>query len=406
VSKRQSSSVISTENTLSEIVVKNPPLVGFRVIDFSTMIAGPFGTSILADYGAEVIKIEPRDSCDLMRFVGSQKNGMSGIFALNNKGKRALAMNTKSDKGQEIAKKLIATADVLVHNHRHGVMESMGLGYDQLREQMPNLIYVHIVGYGETGILANNKAYDNMIQAITGMGSAQGTPPEVVHQLVCDKTGHVVAQAVIAALLARARGMAGGQKLSISMLDVATQFMWQDLGMDAALLDNDVSRSATIDKYYRTVTLKDGYCAVTPASDEEFSVWMRVLGLNNILEDERFNSIGARFANAEALIQLTDEAAKNVTVAEVENAITNDSLPAAIFRPLEELPNHPQVRENGMFYVRDHPVAGNVREARQAPRFSETPLFVSTYAPMHGEHTKEILDSLGYWARLFEEIVK
>ena len=392
---------------MSSISVKLPPLDGFRIVDFSTMIAGPFGASILADYGADVIKVEPRDSCDLMRFVGSQKNGMSGIFALNNKGKRAIAINAKSTKGREIVHKLVGTADVLIHNHRHDVMESFGLGYDQLRETFPHLIYVHVVGYGNTGLLRNHKAYDNMIQAVTGMGYAQNHPPEVVHQLVCDKlTGHVIAQSVVAALLARARGMAQGQKISISMLDVASQFIWQDLGMDAALLDDDAVRSPTIDSYYRTVTLKDGYCAVTPASDEEFATWMNVLRIPHLLNDERFSSIGARFNNAPALIAITDEAARYITVAEVERAIMEKSLPAAIFRTVTDLPSHSQVQENGVFCVRNHPVAGNIREARQAPLFSETPLVMSSHAPMHGEHTAELLDSLGYWAKALEEITK
>jgi crotonobetainyl-CoA:carnitine CoA-transferase CaiB-like acyl-CoA transferase len=394
------------EHTLSRPVIKHAPLLGIKVVDLSTMIAAPLGASILADYGAEVIKIEPRDSCDLMRFVGSQKNGMSGIFALNNRGKKAIAVNARGVKGREVVDKLIRQADVLIHNFRPDVMESLGFGYEQIKETSPNLIYVHVLGFGNYGNLRNNKAYDNMIQAITGMGTAQSDPPEVVHQLLCDKiTAQIVAQAVLGALFARERGQCGGQYISISMLDVAANFMWQDLGMDAALLDDDTVRSPTIDKYYRTITLKDGYCAVTPASDSEFAIWAQTLRIPEILEDERFNSIGARFNNAPALIEITDKAAKQITVAEVEHAI-NNGLPAAIFADIKDLPNNEQIKTNSVFIDRTHPTAGMLREARLAPMFSETPLTTSGYAPMHGEHTGEILDSLGYWAPLAEEITR
>lgn len=387
-------------------MIKHPPLNGIKVVDFSTMIAAPLGASILADYGAEVIKIEPRDACDLMRFVGSQKNGMSGIFALNNRGKKAIAVNARGAKGREVVDKLIRLADVLIHNFRPDVMESLGFGYEQVKETSPNLIYVHVLGFGNAGHLRNNKAYDNMIQAITGMGTAQSNPPEVVHQLLCDKlTAQIVAQSVLGALYARERGQCTGQKISISMLDVAANFMWQDLGMDAALLDEDTTRAPTIDKYYRTITLKDGYCAVTPASYSEFAIWAQTLKIPQILEDERFNSIGARFNNAPALIEITDAAAKQITVADVENAI-NNGLPAAIFADVKDLPENEQIKTNNVFIDRTHPTAGLLREARLAPMFSETPLITSQHAPMYGEHTGEILDSLGYWAPLAEEITR
>ena len=391
---------------MSRPVIKHPPLNGIKVVDFSTMIAAPLGASILADYGAEVIKIEPRDACDLMRFVGSQKNGMSGIFALNNRGKKAIAVNARGVKGREVVDKLIRSADVLIHNFRPDVMESLGFGYEQVKETSPNLIYVHVLGFGNAGHLRNNKAYDNIIQAITGMGTAQSNPPEVVHQLLCDKlTAQIVAQSVLGALYARERGQCIGQKISISMLDVAANFMWQDLGMDAALLDEDATRAPTIDKYYRTITLKDGYCAVTPASDSEFAIWAQTLKIPEILEDERFNSIGARFNNAPALIEITDAAAKQITVADVENAI-NNGLPAAIFADVKDLPENEQIKTNNVFIDRTHPTAGLLREARLAPMFSETPLITSQHAPMYGEHTGEILDSLGYWAPLAEEITR
>lgn len=382
-----------------------PPLTGIRVIDMSTMIAGPFAASILADYGADVIKIEPNNACDLMRFVGTSAHGMTGIFALNNRGKRALAIDLKHDKGKEMVRRLISTADVLIHNFRYGIMENFGLGYDDIKTDMPKLIYVHVTGYGDVGEKRDHKAYDNMIQGITGMGTAQNNPPEVVRQLICDKTtAHVAAQAVMAALFARTNTNMG-QKVSISMLDVAAQFIWQDLGMNAAVQNTDATRSPTIDTYYRTIALKDGYCAVTPASNDEFEVWMEILGLTSLLQDDRFSSIGARFSNADKLIEITDAAAKNISVAEIEDAITNRGLPAAIFRTVEELPSNKQVEACGIFSTRTYSNGLVIKEARQAPRFSHTPTIISREAPEHGQHSDEILKEIGYLKSLFPKVV-
>ena len=382
-----------------------PPLSGIRVIDFSTMIAGPLSASILADYGADVIKVEPNNSCDLMRFVGTSAKGMTGIFALNNRGKRALAIDMKQPKGAEMIRRLMSTADVVIHNFRHGVMENFGLSYDDVKDEMPTLIYAHITGFGDVGLKRNHKGYDNMLQAITGMGAAQSDPPEVVHQLLCDKvTAHVVAQAVMAALFSRTT-TGVGQKVSVSMLDVATQFMWQDLGMNEAVLNADAHRADTIDKYYRTIKLKDGYCAVTPASDEEFRVWLDVLGIPSLMEDERFSTIGARFNNAPELIALTDAAALNVSVADVIDAINTRNLPAAIFETVDNLPTNAQIEACGVFSTRTYTNGLTIREARQAPRFSYTPLIVSREAPSHGQHSDEILKEIGYLKSLFLKVV-
>ena len=371
-----------------------PPLDGIKVIDFSTMIAGPLAASMLADYGADVIKVEPTSSCDLMRFVGTSHNGISGIFALNNRGKRSISIDMASDDGIRNVRKLMRTADIVIHNHRHGVMESRGIGYEDVVDEMPNLIYVHVQGYGRYGEMRTLKAYDNMVQAMTGMGFAQNDPPEVVHQLVCDKvTAHVVAQAVMAALITRGRD-SRGQKVEVSLLDAAAHFMWQDLGMDAAVLNSDAIRAQTIDKYYRTVHLKDGYCAVTPASDDEFRIWMETIGLTEILNDERFSSIGARFANAAALIQLTDNAARNTTVSQVRTAIREHSLPAAIFETVDDMPSNQQIMSNNIFHDTVTTSGTRIRQARLAPIFSNTPIRISNPAPHYGEHTEQILGEL------------
>src|SRR5688500_16922208 len=184
------------------------PLQGVRVIDLSTVLSGPLATVLLADQGADVIKIEAPGAGDLTRMVGSRNNDMTAMFCLANRGKRSLVLDLSGESGRAVLRRLASTADVVVQNFRPGVAERMGIGYDELRLANPALVYVSIAGFGFDGPLADLRVYDNLIQAVSGMAMVQGdgTEPRPVQNLVCDKiTALPTAQATTAPLLARAR---------------------------------------------------------------------------------------------------------------------------------------------------------------------------------------------------------
>lgn len=380
-------------------VTSSGPLSGVKVVDMSVMISGPLSAMMLADQGADVVKVESPGIGDMMRFLGSSKGGMTGIFALNNRGKRSIGINLKSDRGGEILRALLSDADVLIQNFRPGALDKLGFGYESVRAMNPGIVYVSISGFGQDGPRSGQRVYDNIIQAASGLASVQTdratSRPQIFRTLVCDKvTSYTVAQAVTAALFARERG-AGGQHVEVAMLDAAISFMWPDTAMDVALLDDDVTRTPTIGENYAALELRDGFVAVSAVSQPEFEGYMRALNGSHLLDDPRFADAGARSVNVADLRTEVKKLTDAITVEEfLANALVHD-VPASSINTLVSAPDEPQVVHNASFFKREHPVAGRIREARHAPRFHGTPTGVASHAPMRGEHTDEILAGLG-----------
>ena len=376
------------------------PLQGIKVLDLSVMISGPLAAMMLADQGADVIKVESPGVGDFMRYLGSSKGGMTGIFVNNNRGKRSLVVDLKSPQGIDVLKKLAATADVVIQNFRPGAVERLGIGYEDLKTINPNLIYVSISGYGPDGPDSGHRVYDNVIQAASGLASVQTDPrdgePALFRTLLCDKvTSLTAAQAISSALYARAAGNAQGQHIVLAMLDAAVAFMWPDSGMDAVLLDDDANRTPTIGQNYGITRLQDGFAAVAVVSDSEFRGLCHTFGRPDLADDERFATMAARTMNASELVPvMTQLSAQQLTKDFVARAQSFD-VPAASVVTLPELPSQPQLVNNKVFVERQHPTAGRVREPRPAARFSETPATVGSFAPTPGEHSDEIVTEIG-----------
>lgn len=376
------------------------PLSGVKVVDLSVMISGPLAGMMLADQGAEVIKVESPGLGDIMRFLGTSKGGVTGIFANNNRGKRSLVVDLKQAAGLDVLKRLVATADVLIQNFRPGAMERLGLGYDDLAAINPDLIYVSISGYGPDGPNSHRRVYDNVIQAASGLASVQSDPvtgvPSLFRTLLCDKlTSYTAAQAISAALYARATGKARGQHLVLAMLDVAIAFMWPDSGMDAALLDDDVAHAPTIGSNYAITSLADGFVSASAVTDTEFRGLCAALGHPEIGDDPRFSNALSRIQNLGELVQLMSEHAAATTVEQFLRGAEQFDVPASRINSLAELPADAQVLHNEVFVERLHPSAGMIREPRSATRFSATPAIVSHHAPLYGQHSDEIVTELG-----------
>ncbi len=384
------------------------PLDGIKVLDFSVMISGPLAAMMLADQGAEVIKIESPGFGDIMRLLGTQKGGMTGIFANNNRGKKSVVLDLKQQEAIDIVKRLAEDADVVIQNFRPGAMSRLGLGPDDLREINPDLIYVSISGYGQEGPNSSRRVYDHVIQAASGLASVQTDPetgePSMFRTLVCDKaTAYTAAQSITAALYARAMGRASGQHIELAMIDTAIAFMWPDSAMDAALLDDDVLRQPTIAANYSVTRLADGFAAAAAVTDSEFIGLCNALGRPDIAEDERFKDTLSRMANLDSMAPLLLEAAASTKLADFEERIAEHDVPGSKITTLDELPEHPQVVHNEVFVERDHPQAGRIREPRPAARMSATPQQVSEHAPALGQHSDEVVAALGLDASQLRE---
>lgn len=381
------------------------PLSGFRVIDLSAVVSGPFTGALLADQGADVIKVERVGSGDIQRHVGSTRNGYSGFFHVINRGKRSIAADIGTPEGRQIVETLAAGADVIIQNFRPGVVDRLGIGYDALSTINPGIVYLSISGFGQTGPRAGDRAYDPIIQAYSGIGAIQGRihgehpdTPEQVNMLLLDKlTAWTGFQAITAALLARTRS-GKGQHIELSMLDTALQFIWADTTADIILQGDGVDQRPPIGASGTVHRFRDGWGVTMTLSQDEFAGLCRVFDMRDVAADERFSSLQLRTRNRLALQEIfaarAVPAAAAMTVAEAARAMQSEDVPFTRFRTLTELEDDPQIRHNANLRRRTHAVAGDLIESRPAPLFSGTPLEITRDAPTVGQHTREILAEL------------
>ena len=375
------------------------PLEGIRVIDLTSMVSGPMATCVLGDQGAEVIKVEVPGTGDLIRHIGCARGGLSAIFTILNRNKRSIVLNLRQPHGRELLHKLLAGADVLVQNFRPGVMDALGFGEAELRPRYPDLVYVSISGFGETGPYAQRRVYDIIIQALSGMAASQADPktgePELVRNIVCDKvTAVTAAQAITAALFARERG-AGGQHVRLSMLDTAVAFLWPDTMQSYTFLGEGVTPPAPLAGLLSVRQTKDGHMTIFAISDAEFGGLCRALDCPELIDDARFADVTVRTRNAEVLAELLDRATGAHTTAELCARLEVEDVPHAEVTSLESLHRHPQVIENCLLVESEHPHAGRTRTPRPVASFEATPATLRRPAPALGEHTDELLAELG-----------
>lgn len=389
------------------------PLEGFKVLDLSAVVSGPLTAGLLADQGAQVIKVE-RPGGDIQRHVGSNRNGFSGFFHVLNRGKRSIAIDLGQPQGVDIVHRIAATADVVVQNFRPGVTDRLGVGYQQLSKDNPGLVYLSISGFGQTGPKADERAYDPIIQAYSGVAAVQGRghrehpdKPEQVNMLLLDKlTAWTGASAITAALLARSRS-GKGQHIELSMLDAAIAFSWMDVAADLILQpqdDPEIEQRPPIGASGTMLEFDDGWGAVMALSQPEFEGLCRAYDLPELQNDPRFTTLADRTRNRRAWWDVLNTQiaakAKSSSTAEATARMRAEQVPFARVRRLDELPEDPQVLHNEMFRTLEHPVAGTLRDARPAPRFGGTPTQPGGPAPTVGQHTREILTELGLEAQI------
>jgi crotonobetainyl-CoA:carnitine CoA-transferase CaiB-like acyl-CoA transferase len=376
------------------------PLDGYRIVDLTSMISGPLATMILADQGADVIKVENPDGGDHTRAANNRRNGFSASFLNNNRNKRSVALDLKDPRGLEALLRLTATADVFVQNFRPGVVERMGLGEDAVRAVAPNIIYVSISGFGETGPYAQKPVYDPLIQAVSGLASIQAGSdterPRLVRTIVPDKlTAYNAAQAITAGLLSRER-TGKGQHIRLSMLDAIVAFLWSsDMGSQTFVGDEIPQQDAAsfIDLIYETAT---GPISAAVQTNREWIALARALEKPEWLEDPRFKTPALRQRHINDRLILTQEVLRTRSAEEWLERLTREGVPCAPVLTRTAMLSNPQVIANGIIVESQHKAAGKLRQARSAARFSVTPATIRHGGPALGEQTAEVLAELGY----------
>jgi len=363
------------------------------------MVSGPLATMHLADQGADVIKIEQPGVGDLVRHLGPQRGGMTAVFAVINRNKRSVELDLKTDDGKATLGRIVATSDVVVQNFRPGVVERMGIGYDDLRKHRADLVYVSISGFGRTGPYAQKRVYDPIIQAISGLAAIQADRdtgrPKMVRTIIPDKiTAMTAAQAITAALFSRERS-GKGQHIELAMLDATLSFVWPEGMVRHTFLGDDIAHAqpgSTSDLIYETT---DGYVTASTMTDKEWQGMARAMEKPEWLEDERFSTPAARVSNMSTRLNVIQEGLGRFTTEECLRRLEAEDVPCAEVLTREGVLADPQVAENELLVETEHPHAGAMRMPRPAARFRATPAEIRTPAPTLGEHTAEVLREMG-----------
>ena len=376
------------------------PLSGITVIDLTAMISGPVCTMMLGDQGADVIKVEPLTG-ELTRKVGASKNGMTTSFLCANRSKRSLTLNLKDPKGITVLKKLITKADVLVQNFRPGAMKRMGLSYEEVQKLNKEIIYTSISGFGEKGPYSNQRVYDPVIQALSGLADIQRDQktnfPKMVRTIIPDKTtGMAAAQAISSALFYKER-YGTGQHIKLAMLDVMVAYLWPEGSASLSFVgdEGDPSKGQMgLDLVFQTKDNK--YITAGAVTDKEWLGMCNAFDRKDLLSDPRFNTPRARFDNkTERRLLIADEIKKHNSI-DILTKLHENEVPSAPILSRTELLENEQIIENNIIEFHDSKFFGNIRSPRPAPIYSDSPINGNQLAPLLGQNSIEILKEIDY----------
>jgi formyl-CoA transferase len=377
------------------------PLAGLRILDLTAVVLGPLATQILGDYGAEVIKVEgPRG--DMMRANGvSLHSGMSSIFLALNRNKRSLCLDLAAEDGKAVLRRLIPTCDVLVHNMRVDAITRLGFGYEAVKAIHPGIVYVAATGFDEDGPDAGKPAFDDIIQAASGLVAVASTgreTPDYVPTLVADKTaGMALVNAVLAALVHRLR-TGEGQAVEVPMLETLTAFVLAEhlggLSFDPAPQGAGYARLLAGGR--KPAPTKDGHIAILPYTADHWAAFYKAADRADLAEALGIHDGEKRNANIRALYATIGEITCTRTTAEWMAICAQIDVPATPIYALDDLPEHPQLKAVGLFEMHDHPSEGHMRVVRPTAKFAATPASIRRMAPWVGQHSAEILREAGF----------
>jgi len=401
---------VTTTRTLAE--KPTGPLAGIRILDLTSVVNGAYGTQILADQGADVIKVEDPgsgrgDGGDIMRWAGhlpeGAPRGMGPIFLTINRNKRSILLNMKSEPGKKALAKLIKSCDVLATSVRYDGMTRLGLSYEDVAAIKPDIIYVHAAGYGSDGPYAGEPAYDDLIQSASGMADilprTDGNPvPRILPTLVADKvSGLFFSQAVTAALLHKAR-TGEGQFVEVPMLECVTSFLLVEHLYDHTFQPptGQWGYQRVINPNRKPFATKDGYIGLLPYTDKQWDQFFDAAGVGEAVKtDPRFADYATRAKHTVELYGLIEQAAATKTTQEWLDILKPLSIPVVKTNTLDDLDTDPHLNAVGFFQTYDHPQVGAYRLIKPPVTFSKSPSNIRRHPPMLGEHTDEILAEVG-----------
>lgn len=387
------------------------PLGGIRILDLTSVIMGPFATHILADLGADVIKVETPEGDSLRHYEPLRNAGMGGNFLNLHRNKRSIALDLKRPECRLALNRLIETADVFVHSLRPATIARLGFDYERVRAIRPEIVYCGAYGFGAKGPYADKAAYDDLIQAGSGIAAlcerVHGEPA-YVPTVMCDKlAGQAIAYAILAALFQCARG-GGGQAIEVPMLETTIEFNLAEhmvgFAFEPPLDGPGFPRLLNPRrKPYRT---RDGYACILPYSDKNWQDFYTFTGRTEFKDDPRFRRLSDRVLNIGLLYEIVEQEALKRTTAEWIAFCDSVGIPCMPVLTLDELPEDPHVRAVGLFGIGEHPSEGRYRTVRSPVSFSAAPFRIRRHAPRLGEHTAEVLSEVGFSAEEINQLIQ
>jgi crotonobetainyl-CoA:carnitine CoA-transferase CaiB-like acyl-CoA transferase len=377
-------------------------LDGVKVLDLTRVLAGPHCTMILADLGADVLKVEAPGGSDETRFWGPPfQNGVSAYYLCANRNKRSITVDLKTEQGREIIRTLAKDADVLIHNFKTGSMEKWQLDYEVMKQINPQLVYCSITGFGETGPYSHLPGYDYIIQGMSGLmsitGSEESGPMKIGVAMVDILTGLYSAISIEAALYEREKSGVG-QKIDMSLMDTAVSSLanvasnYLISGNVPRRLGNDHPNIVPYSKFKAS----DGEIIIAVGNDRQFADLCRVMGIGQLAEDERYRTNEARVLNKIELTQILEDQLQLRTLDEWIELFSQKNIPCGPIYTMDQVFDHPQVAARDMVVQVDHPEAGRVKLVGSPIKLSRTKTKIVSHPPIAGEHTSEILQQAGF----------
>lgn len=381
---------------------KSGPLKGMKVIELAHIMAGPACGLMLADMGADVIKVEKPTGDDSRRFLPPEIGGESAAYMMMNRNKRGLALNLKTPEAVEVLTKLLSEADVVIENYRMGTMEKLGLGYDRLREINPRLIYCEISGFGRTGPYAHRGGFDLIAQGMSGLmsitGEGHGRPPVKPGAPISDIGAGILAAMGVSAAYANMLQTGRGQKVDTSLFEAAiTQTYWQSaIAFATGEAPTPLGSAHPLNAPYQAFRTKDGWINIGAANQRNWERFLDVIAQPELNDDPRFSSNHLRMQNLDALVAVLETTLEQETTDTWLERMEQAGLPAGPILDILEMHQDPQAIARDMILSVDHPKAGAVQTLGHPVKYSETPAAITCAAPVLGQHSREILAEAGY----------
>lgn len=386
------------------------PLQGLRIVDLTTVVLGPYATRILADLGADVIKVETPAGDQTRYYKPLKHEGMAGYFINLNRNKRSISVDLKTPQGMAILKRLIGGADAFIHNMRQQAAERLGLGYEAVRSIRPDIVYCGAVGFGTAGPYSGRAAYDDVIQAASGLAGLHAAvhgEPAYAPTVLCDKiTGQTVAYAVMAALLQQARG-GGGQAVEVPMLETSAEFALVE-HLHAATFEppiGEIGFKRVLSKNRKPFRTADGYMCILPYSDSNWADFFRFTGRTELLDDARFRVLADRVQHIDFLYSVVEQEAPRFTNAQWQAFCDRVSMPCMPVKSLDEVLHDEHLAAVGMFSVQQHPTEGAYRVVRSPVQFA-APFQVRHHAPRLGGDSVGVLEEAGFSSAEIEDFLR